>query len=210
MNLVILGAPGAGKGTQAEALAKRLGIPTISTGEIIRHAMRDQTELGKEAKQYMDRALLVPDELMIEIIRQRLANEDCKNGFILDGFPRTVPQADALFKMGIHIDKVLNIDVDDEAIVNRISGRRQCGECGATYHIQYKPPKVENVCDSCKNKLVVREDDTPETVRKRIKVYHEQTEPLKEYYRNKGMLVSVNGQEKVEDTTKEVFSSLGV
>ncbi|MBZ4645212.1 MAG: adenylate kinase [Petroclostridium sp.] len=210
MRLIILGAPGAGKGTQAEVLSKKLDIPTISTGEIIRNAIRQGTDLGKEAKQYIDRGLLVPDDVVIEIVKDRLTQDDCKNGFILDGFPRTVPQADALTKMGVTIDKVLSIEVAEEKIVERISGRRQCSKCGATYHIVYKPSKEENICDLCGGELIMRQDDAPETVKNRLKVYHEQTEPLKDYYQSKGLLVVAYGQEEVADTTKEVLKALGV
>jgi adenylate kinase len=210
MRLIILGAPGAGKGTQAEGLSKKFGIPTISTGEIIRNALRQGTELGKEAKQYIDRGLLVPDDVVIEIIKERLVQDDCKNGFILDGFPRTVPQANALDKMNITIDKVLSIEVEDEKIVERISGRRQCSQCGATYHIIYKPSKVENVCDTCGGNLIMRQDDAPETVENRLKVYHEQTEPLKDFYAKKDLLTVAFGQEEVSDTTEEVYKALGV
>ncbi|MDK2798988.1 MAG: adenylate kinase [Clostridiales bacterium] len=210
MKLIILGAPGAGKGTQAEILSQKFNIPTISTGEIIRNAIRQGTALGNEAKQYIDRGLLVPDSVVIDIIKDRLHEDDCKNGFILDGFPRTVPQADALTKMGITIDKVLSLEVPEEKIIQRISGRRQCNECGATYHVIYKPPKQENKCDVCGGELIMRKDDAPETVKNRLRVYHEQTEPLKDYYKNKDLLVVAYGQEEVKDTTKEVFKALGV
>ncbi|MGE4282930.1 MAG: adenylate kinase [Clostridia bacterium] len=210
MRLIILGAPGAGKGTQAEFLSKKQGIPTISTGEIIRNALRQGTELGKEAKQYIDRGLLVPDDVVIEIVKERLSQNDCQKGFILDGFPRTVPQADALEKMNVIIDKVLSIEVAEEKIIERISGRRQCSQCGATYHMVYKPSKEEDKCDACGGTLIMRQDDAPETVKNRLKVYHEQTEPLKEYYAKRGCLVIVYGQEEVSDTTKEVYKALGV
>lgn len=210
MKLILLGAPGAGKGTQAEVLSDKFNIPVISTGEIIRNALKNETELGKKAKQYIDKGLLVPDQIVIEIIKERLSEDDCRNGFILDGFPRTVPQADALDEMNVKIDKVLAIEVPDEKIIARISERRQCSECGATYHTEYKPPQKEGVCDVCGGELMMRKDDAPETVKQRLEVYHEQTEPLKEYYQNKGLLVVAYGQEEIKDTTKEVFKALGV
>lgn len=210
MRLILLGAPGAGKGTQAEILAKELNIPVISTGEIIRNALREQTPLGIKAKKYIDDGLLVPDKVVIEIMQERLNEDDCSNGFILDGFPRTVPQADALEEMNIAIDKVLAIEVPEQRIINRISGRRQCSKCGATYHLEYKPSKVLDVCDLCGGGLIIRTDDAPETVKNRLDVYREQTEPLKEYYNGKGLLSIAYGQEEIEDTTKEVFKALGV
>ncbi len=210
MKLILLGAPGAGKGTQAEVLAEKFNIPVISTGDIIRNALKQQTELGKQAKDYIDKGLLVPDDVVIEIIRERLKQADCANGYILDGFPRTVPQADALEAMNIDIDKVLAIEVPDEKIIGRISGRRQCGECGATYHNEYKQPKQESICDVCEGTLIQRKDDAPETVKQRLEVYHEQTAPLKAYYDQKGILVLAYGQEEIKDTTKEVFKALGV
>ena len=210
MKLILLGAPGAGKGTQAEVLSEKFDIPVISTGEIIRNALRQETMLGKQAKEYIDKGLLVPDNVVIRIIQERLNQDDCRNGFILDGFPRTVPQADALAEMNITIDKVLAIEVADEKIVQRMSGRRQCAKCGATYHLQYKPPVKESICNACDGELIVRKDDEPETVQKRLEVYHEQTEPLKEYYKAKGLLVVAYGQEEIKDTISEVFKALGV
>lgn len=210
MRLVILGAPGAGKGTQAEVLSKKFNIPTISTGMIIRNEIREETEFGKEAKQYIDRGLLVPDDVVIEIIKHRLNEDDCKNGFILDGFPRTVPQAEALSNMSVNIDKVLSIEVEDEEIIARISGRRECINCGVTYHMQYKRPVNEGKCDICGGQLYRRKDDDPETVKSRLKVYHHQTEPLKEYYRRKNLLVIAKGQEEIKDTTREVLKALEV
>lgn len=210
MRIILLGAPGAGKGTQAEVLSKKYDIPTISTGEMIRNAIRQGTEIGKEAKQYIARGLLVPDSIAIEIVKQRLEDQDCQKGFILDGFPRTVPQADALTKMNIDIDKVLSIEVDEEKIIKRIAGRRQCSQCGASYHVIYKPSKEEDICDICGGKLMMRKDDAPETVKNRLQVYRKQTEPLKQYYKDKGLLAIAYGQEEVEDTTKEVFKALGV
>ncbi|MBQ5738948.1 MAG: adenylate kinase [Oscillospiraceae bacterium] len=201
MKLIFLGAPGAGKGTQAEKVSEYLNIPTISTGNIIREALKNGTEMGKKAKSYMDSGALVPDDVVIGIIRERLAQPDCDNGFILDGFPRTIPQAEALDRMGIHIDRIIDIEVPDETIAQRVSGRRVCAACGSSYHLDYKKPQVDGVCDRCNGALVQRKDDQPETVKERLAVYHEQTEPLKEYYAKSGKLVIVEGQERVEDTT---------
>ena len=201
MNLILLGAPGAGKGTQAEVICKALNIPAISTGNILREAIKNQTPLGMEAKTYMDGGKLVPDEIVINILKERLQADDCKNGFILDGFPRTVPQAEALDQMNVRIDRVVDIEVADEKITARLSGRRVCESCGASYHTQYKPSKVEGVCDACGGKTVQRKDDHPDTVKERLRVYHEQTEPLIDYYTNAGKLVVVEGQEEVADTT---------
>lgn len=208
MNLILLGAPGAGKGTQAEKICAKLSIPAISTGNILREAMAAKTEMGLKAKSYIDAGKLVPDEVVIGIIEDRLKAEDCKNGFILDGFPRTIPQAEALDKMGVRIDRVLEIYVPDEKITARLSGRRVCLKCGATYHTEYKKPKTEDVCDVCGEKLVQRKDDMPETVLDRLKTYHEQTEPLKGYYEKKGILRVVEGQEDVADTTALTFKAL--
>lgn len=208
MNLILLGAPGAGKGTQAEKICAKLSIPAISTGNILREAMAAETEMGLKAKSYIDAGKLVPDEVVIGIIEDRLKAEDCKNGFILDGFPRTIPQAEALDKMGVRIDRVLEIYVPDEKITARLSGRRVCLKCGATYHTEYKKPKTEGVCDVCAEKLVQRKDDMPETVLDRLKTYHEQTEPLKGYYEKKGILRVVEGQEDVADTTALTFKAL--
>lgn len=201
MNLIFLGAPGAGKGTQAEVVSEHLGIPTISTGNIIREALKNGTETGLKAKSYVDAGQLVPDEVVIAIIKERLVQQDCAGGFILDGFPRTVPQAEALDQMGIRIDRVIDIEVADETIMARLSGRRVCEGCGASYHLEYKPSKAEGVCDKCGGKTVQRKDDHPDTVKDRLRVYHEQTEPLKEYYRKTGKLAVVEGQEEVKDTT---------
>ena len=210
MKLILLGAPGAGKGTQAEKISDRLSIPVISTGNIIRESMKNGTEMGSKAKSYVDAGKLVPDEVVIGIIRERLAAEDCANGFILDGFPRTIPQAEALDNMGIEIDTVLSIDVEDEKIVARMSGRRVCLDCGATYHLEYKKPQKEGICDFCGKELVLRKDDAPETVLDRLHVYHEQTEPLKEFYAAKGKLRSVKGCEEVKDTTAATFAALEI
>lgn len=208
MNLILLGAPGAGKGTQAEVICDHLNIPAISTGNIIREALKNGTELGLKAKSYMDSGALVPDEVVIDIIKERLAKDDCQNGFILDGFPRTVPQAEALDKMGIQIDKVIDIEVADEKIMKRLSGRRVCQDCGASYHTEYKPSKAEGVCDKCGGKTVQRKDDHPDTIKDRLHVYHEQTEPLKEYYAQTGKLTVVEGQEEVADTSALVLKAL--
>ena len=208
MRLILLGAPGAGEGTQAEILSKRLGIPTISTGNILREAIRNRTETGLKAKAFMDQGKLVPDEVVIGIIKDRLAQDDCKNGFILDGFPRTIPQAEALDRMGIEIDRVIDIEVTDEKIAQRVSGRRVCLDCGATYHVDYKKPTKDGVCDHCGNTLVQRKDDLPETVEARLKVYHEQTEPLKDYYAACGKLKIVEGQEELADTTRLTLAAL--
>ena len=208
MNLILLGAPGAGKGTQAEIICETLNIPAISTGNIIREALKSGTEMGLKAKSYMDAGQLVPDEVVIGIIKDRLAQEDCQGGFILDGFPRTIPQAEALDKMGIVIDKVIDIEVPDEKIVQRMSGRRVCEACGASYHLLYKKPEKEGVCGKCGGTLVQRKDDHPDTVSERLKVYHEQTEPLKAYYAAQGKLSVVEGQEEVADTTKLTLEAL--
>lgn len=208
MKLILLGAPGAGKGTQAEVICKHLGIPAISTGNILREALKSGTEMGLKAKAFMDAGQLVPDEIVIGIIKDRLAEEDCKNGFILDGFPRTVPQAEALEKMGVNIDKVLSIDVEDAAIQARISGRRVCEKCGASYHIQYNPTKVDGICDKCGGNAVQRKDDAPETVIERLKTYHVQTAPLADFYAERGKLVRVKGQDGVAETSKLVLEAL--
>ncbi|MBE6600007.1 MAG: adenylate kinase [Ruminococcaceae bacterium] len=208
MKLILLGAPGAGKGTQAEKISEKYGIPSVSTGEILRAAIKDNTALGLEAKSYMDRGDLVPDATVIGIIKEYLSSDKCKKGFILDGFPRSIPQAEALDAMGVAIDAVLDIEVEDAKIVERMSGRRVCPVCGATHHIVYNPPKTEGVCDKCNGELVIRKDDAPETVLSRLETYHNITEPLKDYYSKRGNLVIVEGQEKVEDTTKLVFEAL--
>ena len=208
MNIILLGAPGAGKGTQAEVICDRLQIPTISTGNIIREALKSGTEMGLKAKSFMEAGQLVPDEVVIGIIKERLAKDDCQKGFILDGFPRTIPQAEALDKMGIVIDKVVDIEVKDEAIVKRMSGRRVCEKCGASYHLEYKKPAKEGVCNLCTGTLVQRNDDHPDTVLSRLKVYHEETEPLKDYYEKQGKLTIVEGQHDIADTTAKVLKAL--
>lgn len=208
MNIIFLGAPGAGKGTQAEIVSKKLSIPTVSTGNIIRAALKDETEMGLKAKEYIEAGKLVPDDVVIGIIKDRLSESDCAKGFILDGFPRTIPQAKALDDMGIVIDKVIDIEVADENIAKRMSGRRVCKSCGSSYHTEYKKPAKEGVCNACGGELVRRKDDAPETVLERLKVYHEETEPLKEYYASKGKLVIVEGQEEISDTTALTLKAL--
>lgn len=207
MNLIIMGAPGAGKGTQAEIIAARENIPAISTGQILRDAMAAGTELGKTAKGYVENGDLVPDEIVIGIVRDYLKSDACSSGFILDGFPRSIAQAEALEKMGVVIDAVLSIDVSDDRIVARMSGRRVC-KCGASYHIDYKPSKVEGICDKCSSELYIRADDKAETVITRLHNYHAQTEPLLAFYNERGKLIRVEGQEEVEDTTRLVREAL--
>ncbi len=208
MKLILLGAPGAGKGTQAEVISERYSIPTISTGNIIRAALKNGTEMGLKAKKFTEAGELVPDEIVIGIIKERLAEADCQNGYILDGFPRTIPQAKALDEMGFGIDLALSIEVKDAEIVKRMSGRRVCEKCGASYHTEYKKPEKEGLCNFCDGKLVIRKDDEAETVLNRLNVYHEQTEPLKDYYKACGKLVTVEGQEEVKDTTRLVLAAL--
>jgi adenylate kinase len=208
MNLIFLGAPGAGKGTHAEILTKQLNIPAISTGNIIREALKSGTELGKRAKSYSESGKLVPDEIVIEIIKERLVKDDCKNGFILDGFPRTIPQAEALDKMGVNIDKVINLMVDEDLIIRRLSGRRVCEKCGASYNIYTMKPKVEGKCDLCSGTLVQRKDDEPQTVKERLKVYHEQTEPLVGYYEKQGKLCNIHGNNNIDQTAQEILAAI--
>ena len=208
MKLVLLGAPGAGKGTQAEVISEKYNIPTISTGNIIRAALKNGTEMGLKAKAYIDSGRLVPDDVVIGIIKERLAESDCQNGFILDGFPRTIPQAEALDNMNIAIDRALSIEVADREIVKRMSGRRVCEKCGCSYHIEYKKPQKDGVCDACGGALVVRKDDEIETVLDRLDIYHKQTEPLKSYYKQQGKLIMLDGQDEVSDTTKLVLAAL--
>ena len=209
MKLILLGAPGAGKGTQADIIKKTLGIPTISTGNILRAAVKNGTPTGLKAKEYMDAGKLVPDEVIIGIITERLAEDDCKNGYILDGVPRTIAQAEAMEKAGINFDAVVSIEVADEVIMERMSGRRVCESCGASYHLVAVPPKVAGVCDSCGGKLVQRKDDAPETVKDRLAVYHKETEPLKDFYAQRGLLKSVENQPSVEATTAAILKALG-
>ena len=208
MKLVLLGPPGAGKGTQAEKLAKHFNIPAISTGRIIRNAIAEGTSAGIAAKAFIDRGELVPDDDVVEMVKERLKKDDCKSGYILDGFPRTLSQAEMMDRLPILVDLVLEIHVDEDMIVERLSGRRECKVCGATYHIHDNPPKKEGVCDICGGPLVRRKDDVPEIIRNRIKVYSEQTKPLKAYYQAKGLLVSVTGRDRVEDTTKAVMEAI--
>ena len=210
MKLILLGAPGAGKGTQAEILSAKLGIPTISTGNILRAAVKEGTPIGLEAKRYMDAGRLVPDSVIIGIVAQRLEQPDCAGGFILDGVPRTIGQAEALDAAGVTFDHVLSIEISDEEIEERMEGRRVCQSCGAPYHVKAKPPKREGVCDSCGGTLIQRDDDKPETVRHRLEVYHRETEPLKDYYQGKGILVPVDNQDTIEWTTQVIMEALQI
>ncbi|HHX56026.1 MAG TPA: adenylate kinase [Clostridiales bacterium] len=209
MRLVLLGGPGAGKGTQAKMLKEKYDLPHISTGDIFRANINNNTDLGKEAKKYMDKGLLVPDELVGDLVIDRIAEDDCKNGYIFDGFPRTIPQAKDLDKSlessGEKIDFVINIEVEDENIIRRMSGRRACLKCGATYHIEHIPPKKEGICDKCGSNIVLRDDDAPETVRNRLVIYHEQTQPLIDYYNSKGNLISVDGSRPMKDIHEEII-----
>ena len=210
MNLILLGAPGAGKGTQAELLTEKLGIPAISTGNMLREAMRNETETGRKVKHYMDNGLLVPDDVILAIVRDRVSCPDCAGGFILDGVPRTIAQAEALEQAGISFDAVVAIEIPDEKIIARMGGRRVCESCGASYHIVNIPPKTEGVCDVCGGKLVQRKDDNPETVRDRLAVYHKETEPLKGFYEARGILKTVEDQPTVAGTTQAILRELGV
>ena len=208
MNLILLGAPGAGKGTQAEKICEKYNIPAVSTGNIIREALKNGTDMGLKAKSYIDAGKLVPDDVVIGIIKERLAESDCANGFILDGFPRTVAQAVALDEMEIKMDGVISIEVADEAIIRRLGGRRLCGKCGTSYHIDYKPTAVAGICDKCQGELVTRADDKPEVIKSRLDIYHEQTEPVKDFYAAKGVLKTVIGQEEIEDTTALTIATI--
>ena len=210
MNLVLMGPPGAGKGTQGEILSKRLCIDTISTGVMLRSAIKEGTEVGKLAEQYINDGKLVPDDVIVAIVKERLSQPDCANGFILDGFPRTIAQADALTKSGVKIDKVLSLEVEDEKIVARLSSRRECSKCGAPYNVISNKPAVEGKCDKCGGDLIQRADDNPETIQNRLNVYHDQTEPIKDYYAKAGLLVTAMGEEELEDTTKNVAEALGL
>ena len=213
MKIIMLGAPGAGKGTQAKKIAAKYDIPHISTGDIFRANIKNGTELGNKAKTYMDQGLLVPDELVVDLVVDRVKQDDCKKGYVLDGFPRTIPQAEALDKalaaIGEKMDYAIDVDVPDESIVTRMGGRRACLKCGATYHVMFNPPKSEGVCDSCKEALVLRDDDKPETVQKRLTVYHDQTQPLIEYYKGQGILVTVDGTKELNDVFKDIVNVLG-
>ena len=210
MKLVLMGPPGAGKGTQGEILSKKLGIDTISTGVMLRTAIKEQTEVGKLAESYINEGKLVPDEVMVSIVKERLSRPDCEKGFILDGFPRTTAQAEALTESGVKIDKVLSLEVADEAIIERLSSRRECSKCGAPYNTIFNKPKTEGKCDKCGGDLIQRADDVPETIQNRLNVYHDQTEPIKAYYENQGLLVTAKGEDKLEDTTKNVMKALGI
>lgn len=209
MKLILLGAPGAGKGTQAEIISKKLNIPTISTGNILREAIKNGTETGLKAKSFMDAGKLVPDDVIIGIVRERVARDDCANGFILDGVPRTIPQAEALEAAGIHFDAVVSIEIDDAVIEARMTGRRVCGSCGASFHIVANLPKVDGVCDLCGAALTVRKDDAPETVKNRLKVFHAETEPLKDFYKKLGNLKLVEGNQPIENATRDILAALG-
>ncbi len=209
MRLILLGAPGAGKGTQAEIIAARLNIPTISTGNILREAIKNGTQTGLKAKSFMDKGMLVPDDVIIGIVRERLARPDCANGYILDGMPRTIPQAQALVDQGVEIDRVVSIEIADAVIEQRMTGRRVCGACGASYHIVANPPKTEGICNACGSALVIRDDDKPETVCHRLAVYHAETEALKGFYENLGKLRLVNGDQPIEDATRDIMAALG-
>lgn len=213
MKIIMLGAPGAGKGTQAKKIAEKYQIPHVSTGDIFRSNIKEGTQLGRKAKEYMDQGALVPDELTIGMLMDRIQQEDCKNGYVLDGFPRTIPQAESLQKaiteMGQKIDFAINVDVPDENIINRMSGRRACISCGATYHIMYNPTKVPGICDVCGSELVLRDDDKPETVKKRLAVYHDQTKPLIDYYKEAGVLVNVDGTQELNKVFSDITDILG-
>ena len=213
MKIIMLGAPGAGKGTQAKRIAEKYLIPHISTGDIFRANIKNGTELGKKAKTYMDQGLLVPDELVVDLVVDRLKRDDCANGCVLDGFPRTIPQAEALDEalaaIGQSVDYAINVEVPDQNIVNRMSGRRACVNCGATYHVVYAPTEVENICDVCQGELILRDDDKPETVQKRLNVYHEQTQPLIDYYTKKNILVEVDGTVDIDDVFAAIVKVLG-
>ena len=208
MKLILLGAPGAGKGTQAETISREFGIPTISTGNILREAIKNGTPTGLKAKSFMDNGLLVPDDVIIGIVEERVARDDCKNGYILDGVPRTIAQAEALERFGVQIDKVVSIEIDDAVIEARMTGRRVCGSCGASYHITANPPKIDGVCNVCGGELVIRKDDRPETVRDRLAVFHKQTEALKGYYENLGKLALVEGNQPIDAVYRDILAAL--
>ena len=210
MKLILLGAPGAGKGTQAEIIAAKLNIPTISTGNMLREAIKNETEIGLKAKSFMDRGALVPDDVIIGIVAERVAKADCANGYILDGVPRTIPQAQALEDAGISFDHVISIEVADSVIETRMTGRRVCGSCGASYHITANPPKKEGICDSCGGALVIRKDDAAETVRNRLKVFHTETEALKDFYNNLGKLRLVEGNQPIDAATRDILAAMGI
>ena len=209
MNLILLGAPGAGKGTQAELLVKQLSIPAISTGNMLREAIANGTELGKQVKKIMDEGSLVPDDVILDIVAERVSREDCTNGFILDGVPRTLAQAEALEARGVRIDHVVSIEIDDSEIEGRMTGRRVCSKCGASYHVVANPPKAEGICDQCQGELIIRKDDTVETVRHRLNVYHAQTEVLKDFYQERGKLRLVEGNQPIEDANRDILAAIG-
>ena len=209
MNLILLGAPGAGKGTQAELLLEKLSIPAISTGNMLREAMANGSELGQKVKKFMDEGSLVPDDVILDIVADRVSQPDCRNGFILDGVPRTLPQAEALEARGVRIDHVVSIEIDDSIIEGRMTGRRVCSHCGGSFHVVAHPPKTEGVCDLCGGELVIRKDDAPETVRHRLEVYHAQTEVLKDFYRERGKLVLVEGNQSIEDANRDILKAIG-
>ncbi len=208
MKLILLGAPGAGKGTQASLIGKHFNIPTISTGDILRTAMKNKTPIGLKAKEYVDSGRLVPDDVIIGIVKERLESPDCKNGYILDGMPRTIAQADALNENGIEIDKVISIETDDETIIKRMAGRRVCPKCGASYHIQAAPPSKDGICDNCGDELVIRKDDDPDTLRKRLEVFHTETKPLIDYYQKRNRLSSVSNKNSIEETYRAIMKIL--
>ena len=210
MNLILLGAPGAGKGTQAELLIQKLSIPPISTGNMLREAMRNGTELGQQVKKIMDEGSLVPDDVILDIVAERVSKDDCANGFILDGVPRTLAQAEALEARGIQIDHVISIEIDDSVVAGRMTGRRVCKACGASYHIEANPPKAEGICDICQGELIVRKDDAPETVLHRLKVYHDLTEVLKEFYAQRGKLRLIEGNQPIENANQDILKAIGV
>ena len=210
MNLILLGAPGAGKGTQAELLIQKLSIPAISTGNMLREAMANGSELGQKIKKLMDEGSLVPDDIILDIVAERVSQDDCKNGFILDGVPRTLPQAEALEARNVRIDHVISIEIDDSIIEGRMTGRRVCSHCGGTFHVVANPPKKSGVCDLCGGELVIRKDDAPETVRHRLEVYHQLTEVLKDFYAKRGKLVSINGDQSIEGANRDILSAIGV
>lgn len=210
MKLILLGAPGAGKGTQADLIAAKLGIPTISTGNILREAIKNGTEIGLKAKSYMDQGKLVPDDVIIGIVKERVSQPDCEKGYILDGMPRTIPQAQALEDAGIQFDSVVSIEIEDAVIEQRMTGRRVCGACGASYHVVANPPKVEGICDHCGKELSIRKDDAPETVRNRLKVFHQETEPLKGFYEKLGKLKLVEGNQPIAEITNAILQAIGV
>ena len=209
MNVILLGAPGAGKGTQAEIISAKLGIPTISTGNILREAVKNGTEIGLKAKSFMDAGQLVPDEVIVGIVKERVAQDDCGKGFILDGMPRTIPQAEALVAQDVKIDRVVSLEIEDSVIEARMTGRRVCTKCGASYHVTANPPKAEGVCDACGGALEIRKDDAPETVKSRLQVFHAETEPLKAFYENMGILTEVKSDRPIDDATRDILAALG-